>query len=109
MPDVYKKLKPRTIKSFNKLLNEIEEFDGNLELEIIGKLSWYGLDIRWNELDRYWDVCTGGISPHLDYATVYRDNVWEFCEQFNDQAKMYELIKFMKESRPYEMWRKRHK
>ena len=93
-----KKLKDRTIACFNEAAGEITELTGEKEREIQGILVNWGIGIWYSEVDRYYRIGSGGVSCHLDSHAVPREDMYDFCAQFDDQDKVYEIIKYVKET-----------
>ena len=104
----YRKLDNRTIDALNELFDSIDELDGDMAVRFCGEMWMRGLDIHYHEMDKYYYVGTGAISSRLNSAQVGAEELYEFCEQFDDQDKAYEIIKFVREANPLEVHIKRY-
>ena len=89
------KLKSSIISCFNKAADEITELNGSKQREIQGILLNWGVDIWYNEADRYYYF---GHAHTLNSTQIPRDDLYDFCAQFADQDKAYEIIKYVKET-----------
>ena len=93
-----KKLKNQTIHSFNQAAEAIDELTGDKQKEIQGVLVNWGIGIWYSEVDKYYRIGSGGVSCYLDSHGVPRQDLYDFCAQFEDQDKVYEIIKYVKET-----------
>lgn len=103
-----RRLESLTLRLFNELFEEIDELNGDVAVKFCGMMWIRGLDILYDEVDRYYYVGRGSTSSSLDSVKVSVDNLYEWCAQFDNQDKAYEIIKFVREANPLESHIKRY-